>query len=83
MKRHIYGLEGLIKELEDLKQYCFDMAFACECLTDNQEKTFTRGFEKGSAEAFRIIMKRLGSYDIYDPNAQGETKHIRIGKEQL
>ena len=78
MKRKIYGLEGLIKELEDLKQYCFDSAYLCETLSDNQEKTYTRGFEKGSAEAYRVIMKRLGSFDIYDPNAQGESKHIRI-----
>ena len=83
MKIPVYGLEGLINELIALKQRCFDQAFDWESLNDQIENNYTKGYAEGQAAALRHIMKELGSYDIYDPEAPKECKHIRIGKEQL
>ena len=77
MRRHIYGLEGLIDALTDLRQECYDQNKQCLELA-GEDKT---GYMAGMAEAYRHIFKTLEKYDIYDPN--GEIKHLFIGKEQI
>ena len=77
MKRKIYGLEGLIEALTDLRQECYDKNKECLELADGDKTNYMYGM----AEAYCHIFKTLEKYDIYDPN--GEIKHLFIGKERI